>query len=226
MSGSLIIRVRALVAAVLSLAVTRTTLAQGIGVGAVAMFPRHDWIGNTLAGAGIRLQTKPTDGMVAAWELERVRGSGSHVFSWCSDLRLCPFERTRDDASLTVGSLAGSDVVLGGDRNALALRASLSIASIHIDSRGSGPGEWISDTRFLWGGSVGAEGGWSPFGSIPLSLEGSATIGFMRPFTIDAAVDEANPFGGMFTLSRLRLGLAWCGIAGGQVRDAKRRGCG
>jgi hypothetical protein len=205
--------------------------AQGVSADGVAILAHHELLGNPLGGFGVRVWSRPHNGIVAVFAGERLRGSSTHVGQACGGFP-DPFDPTcqpqpiRDNASLDVGSIGASAVVAGGNRAALALTALASVASMQMNSNGLANDRRLSNRDGLWGLSVGAEAGWVLFQRLPLAIEASASIGFLTLIQDPQSVDAYIPFYDGFSFRRLRLGLAWCGLAGGQIRNPSRRGCG
>jgi hypothetical protein len=210
---------------------TPAAWAQGVGADAVVLFGNHELLGEPLTGFGVRLSSRPSTRVVGVFGAQRLQGAATRTGIPCAGLVNpfdpdCARQPVRDAAFFADAAGGASAIAFAGERATMAVTALAHVGGVRVDSRGLTSGRALSTSSWLWGASLGVEGGWALSRSLPLSLEASANVGGLLPFHDIEGADIYNPLNGGFTFSRLRIGLAWCGIAGGQVRDPNRRGCG
>jgi hypothetical protein len=146
-----------LAAAALALLAPAPSLAQGVGVSAVALSGQHYLLGDPLTGAAVGI-TLPRRGSRLTFRLgaERMRGGAERTGIPCAGLiqpGTCPPERVRDDARLTGASGGAAFRLLGRRRATIALTADLSLASLRSATRGLTSGDSIWVTKVMWGGA-------------------------------------------------------------------------
>jgi hypothetical protein len=188
-------------------------LGQSAGVEAVSASSGHRLLSDGLFGAAARA-TFPLGG-ASRWlrlGVEHLSGEARRTGSPCSGLiepGTCQPEPLRDDARLT--SLTGGLGVplLVRSRLVVEVTGDLRLGWARADTKGLESDRRLSANKTVWGGEAGIDAAWSPSARLPLALQIGAAIGGLKGVIPEDVVDGYTPFNEAFSVTRLRVGLAW-----------------
>ncbi|MHB8838372.1 MAG: hypothetical protein ACYC7F_05405 [Gemmatimonadaceae bacterium] len=188
-------------------------LAQGASVSAVVVSAWHPLIGDRLTGAAVSVSVPQRDKRrTLQYGAERVHGEADRIGIACAGFirpETCPSEHLRDAVRVSSASVGPSFHLLQRRHTLLALTADLTLASIRADTRGLTSDGRLVATKMLWGGRIGANAAWTPWGRVPVALEIEGGIGRLEPIVHEQVSDGYTPFERGFNLSRFRVGVAW-----------------
>ena len=206
-------RVRfAVVALVLSGAVSAPGGAQTVAVGAVRATSDHGLLGGHLdgvaGGIGIRVFDTPASLRIGA---DWLSGSAHRRGVTCFGLVVEPCdEYLRDDAHFTAWSAGVGLRVVQWRRFALDVAGDFRRAKVHVDTRlATGPGGTLTADKAVQGVAFSVGGSWVPWARTPLALEAGVTTGNLQRRKDETLIDGYSPFERDFKVTSLRLGVAW-----------------